>query len=72
MIAYTIKEIKNADLKTINKIIMDTSWCKPFLMRECFDRALVLGYKEGYSDTPAGVLVHRIEHDSICIMPSIY
>jgi|TARA_R110000868_G_scaffold14935_3_gene68879 hypothetical protein len=45
MQAYTIKEIKNADLITINKIVMDQNWSKPFLMRMCFDRALELGYK---------------------------
>ena len=55
MIAYTIKEIKNADLKTINKIIMDTSCCKPFLMRECFDRALVLGYKGKFPITKSNI-----------------
>jgi|TARA_B110000967_G_C18858181_1_gene548411 hypothetical protein len=40
-----IKEIRKADLKTINKIVMNQNWGKQLLMRECFDRALELGYK---------------------------
>jgi len=39
------KEIRKADVKTINKIVMDQNWGKQLLMRECFDRALELGYK---------------------------
>ena len=45
MKTYTLEDIKNADLETINKIVMNHNWSKPFLMRMCFDRALELGYK---------------------------
>ena len=45
MKTYTLEDIKNADLETINKIVMNQNWSKPFLMRMCFYRALELGYK---------------------------
>ena len=45
MKTYTLEDIKNADLETITKIVMNQNWSKPFLMRMCFDRALELGYK---------------------------
>jgi len=57
---------ENTDLKHVHKLSVK-SLAQHVSERESHveDLTLVLGYKEGYSDTPAGVLVHRIEHDSI-------
>ena len=40
-----IQYIKKANLIQIDSIIMDSNFSNPLTMRECFDRALELGYK---------------------------